>query len=87
MLMLLLMHASEISANNKPNSHNNYRNDGYYDNSFPLTHFPSCLLKRIILLRPFCEYLFSLKCLRAQKEKNYVYDKGSAGDDPDSSSI
>lgn len=49
------------------------------------THFLP--VKKSLLLRPFRQYLFPLKCPRAQKEKNDVYDKGSAGDDPDSTGI
>ncbi len=44
-------------------------------------------IEKNLLLRPLRQYLFSLKCPRAQKEKNYIRDKGNAGDDPDSRGI
>jgi len=74
-------------AHHGPNSYNNCCSPDYYDNSLSFSHFLSCLLKRNLLLRPFRKYLFSLKCLCAQEEKNYVCDKGSAGDNPDSTNI
>ena len=38
-------------------------------------------------LSPLRQYLFTLKCPRAQEEKNNIRDKGSATYNPDSSSI
>ncbi len=38
-------------------------------------------------LGPLRQYIFSLKCPRAQEEKNDVQNEGNAGDDPDSRGI
>jgi hypothetical protein len=52
---------------------------------FVVISFPSCQKK--LVLSPFCKDLFSLKYPCAQEEKNYIRDKGSAGDNPISSGI
>jgi len=80
-LFLLL----QSSAHKIPNDHDNYRGYDYYENMF-CSYFLSFLSKKTCI-KPICKDLFSLKYPCAQEEKNYIRDKGSAGDNPISSGI
>jgi hypothetical protein len=84
---------AEISTHNKHSANNYYISYDYYDNS---QHFFFCLIVNVLIaamelvldaLLPFRQYLLSVKYLCAEEEKNYIRDKGSAGDDPDSCGI
>jgi hypothetical protein len=55
----------EISAHKIPDGHNNYRGYDDYENMFYSHYLPA---KKAFILRPLSEYLFPLKCLRAQEE-------------------